>query len=140
MLEGDFYSFEQSLHKFILELYDKICDAMRDELSRSASFEKIQREIGRKKGLKKLVKRDVELQLRTGKKIKYKSLYAKVASNRYEDSRHLFHLHWKVDKKSGPMYQSIMCLLSVICPSFSVSKSILNYLCLLYTSPSPRDS
>ncbi len=127
LLEGDLYEFEQMLHKWTLELYDKICEAMINQVSSGFEFEKIQRKIAQKEGLKKLKLRPVEIQLRTGTKVKYDSLYAKVVPKGYKGSRHLSQLHWKAGKKSGPMYQSLTCLLSVICPSFSLSKEVLNY-------------
>lgn len=127
LLSGDLYVFEQELHKWLLELYDKICEVMIKEVSKSSKFEKIERKIAKERGFKKLRFRRVELQLRTGSKVKYDSLYAKVVPQGYDGSRHLSQIYWKADQKSGPMYQSISCLLSVTCPSFSLSKSILNY-------------
>ncbi|MEM6812702.1 MAG: hypothetical protein AAF549_09580 [Pseudomonadota bacterium] len=127
LLIGDLYGFEQELHEWLLGFYDKICSAMIKQVSSSIKFEKIQREISEKRGLKKLSLRSVELQLRTGTKIRYDSLYAKQVPKGYEGCRHLSHIHWRVDQKSGLMYQSLSCLLSVICPSFMLSKSVLNY-------------
>lgn len=127
LLEGDLYGFEQNLHKWILGLYDKVCEVMIKQVSKSCDFEKAQRKAAKKRGLKKLKVRPVEIQLRTGTKVRYDSLYAKMAPKDYEGPRHLSHLHWKTAHKSGQMYQSLTCLLSVICPSFSLSKSVLNY-------------
>jgi len=127
LISGDFYGFEEALYKWLLELYDKICEVMLNQLGKSNKFDSLQRELAKKNGLKKLKTRRVEIQLRTGTKVKYDSLYAKKSPNSYEGTRHLSHLFWKTEKKSGPMYQSLTCLLSVICPSFSLSKEILNY-------------
>jgi len=127
LLSGDFYGFEEELHSWLLELYDKICELILSQLSKSDKFDKIQRGLAKEKGLKKLRTRPVEVQLRTGTKVKYDSLYAKKSPKEYEGSRHLSHLFWKTDKKSGLMYQSLTCLLSVTCPSFMLSKEILRY-------------
>ena len=127
LLEGDLHEFEQDLYQWILGLYDEICTLMIDQLSKSKSFEQVQRNLARKKGMKKLKQRPVEIQLRTGGKVKYNSLYAKKVPKEYKGSRHLSHLHWNISEKSGPMYQSISCLLSVLCPSFMLSKSVLNH-------------
>lgn len=127
ILSGDLYKFEQLLYKSITNLYDKICESLIGTVVSSSKFEKKQKEIAKNKGLKKLVVRPVELQLRTGTKIKHDSLYAKKAPKGYEGSRHLSMLLWPVFSKSSPMYQSITCLLSVICPSFEMSKSVLRY-------------
>jgi len=124
---GDFYNFELDLHKWIMKIYDKICGAIVMLFSRSQEFEKIQRKIAKSQGLRKLEERQAELQLRTGTKISYPSLYAKSVPKGYEGSRHLSHLHWNIIQKSGLMYQSLMCLFSVICPSFMLSKRLLNY-------------
>jgi len=127
LLKGNLYEFEKELHQWILKFYDRICDALVNEFSKSKCFDKVQRDLAKKKGMKKLKIRPVELQLRTGSKVKYESLYAKQVSKDHQGSRHLSHLYWNISEKSGPMYESISCLLSVICPSFMLSKSILNY-------------
>ena len=127
LLAGDLYSFEQELHEFLLRFYDKICELIISQLSVSSKFEKLQRKIGNLQGCKKLTLRPTELQLRTGSKIKYASLYAKSVPKGYDGPRHLSHLHWQTSQKSGLMYQSLNCLLSVVCPSFMLSKEILNY-------------
>jgi len=127
LLSGELYYFEEELYEWLLTLYDKICSEMLGQLGKSGNFDKGQRELAKVKGLKKLRTRPVEIQLRTGTKVKYDSLYAKKCPKEYEDSRHLSHLFWKTDKKSGLMYQSLTSLLSVICPSFELSKELLNY-------------
>ncbi len=127
LISGDLYNFEQLLYESIMTLYDKICESLINEVSNSAEFIAKQKKEAESKGLKKLVSRPVELQIRTGTKIKYASLYAKKAPKGYEGSRHGSMLIWSSNLKSSPMYQSIICLLSVICPSFDLSKRILNY-------------
>lgn len=127
LLTGDLYNFEKVLYDKITNLYDKICETLIKWVSSRAEFINSQKELAEKKGLKKLVSRPVELQLRTGTKIRYNSLYAKKVLKDYEGSRHLSILLWSSLKKSSPMYQSITCLLSVICPSFDLSKWILRY-------------
>lgn len=87
-----------------------------------------QRNMASQKGLKKLELRTASIQLRTGTKVKLPSLYSKSAPESHCESRHLTHLYWGVVGDAGPMYSSITSLLSVICPSFSVSQSIMNQL------------
>lgn len=127
LLTGDLYNFEDQLYESTMSLYDTICESFISVVSTSARFIEQQKELAKNSGLKKLVSRPVELQLRTGTKIKYASLYAKKAPEGYEGSRHLSMLFWPSYLKSSPMYQSLTCLLSVICPSFEVSKWILRY-------------
>ena len=127
LLTGNFYAFEKLLHEKLLNIYDKICEELLAALSSSIEFITIQKELAKTKGLKKLKVRPVEVQLRTGTKVKCDSLYAKKAPRGYKDSRHLSTLYWSLNLKSSPMYQSITCLFSVICPSFEVSKNLLRY-------------
>ena len=125
--KGEFYEFEQLLFKSMTSLYDSICETLVNLVSTSDEFINRQKEIAETKGLKKLITREVELQLRTGTKIKYDSLYAKITPEDYKGSRHLSMLHWGANLKSSPLYQSITCLYSVICASFEMSKELLRY-------------
>jgi len=127
LLSGDLYNFEKLLHKSITNLYDQICETLIKAVSQSVEFIERQKAVAERIGLKKLVSRPVELQLRTGTKIRYDSLYAKKAPQGYEGCRHLSLVFWQSCLKSTPMYQSLTCLLSVICPSFDLSKWILRY-------------
>jgi len=127
LAEGNLYEFEKLLYQSFSSLYDKTCHALINHLSSTTTFVQIQKDLAQKKGLKKLIERPVELQLRTGTKISYPSLYAKQVPPGYKGSRHLSVLHWSSFSKSSPMYQSLTCLLSVISPSFSMSKELLRY-------------
>lgn len=108
---GDLYSFEQLLYNTITNLYDKICETLIQLISSRIDFINSQKELAKSKGLKKLVSRPVELQLRRGTKIKYDSLYAKKAPKNFEGSRHLSMYLWPSFKKSSPMYQIACCQL-----------------------------
>ena len=127
LLEEGLYKFEQLLHKEVTELYDKVAGLLIGYLSKSAIFEIVQRTLAKEVGLKKIVTRPVQVQLRTGTKIRYDSLYAKKAPPGYEDTRHLSQLFWQSSKGASPMYKSLCCLLSVLCPSFDVTKQVLRY-------------
>lgn len=127
LIENNFYDFEKLLYEKLLSLYDKICEVLLTRLSTSPEFLEIQKTLAKKKGLKKLEFRPLEVQLRTGTKIKFDSLYAKKVPKRYKGKRHLPELYWSLSLKSSPMYQSITCLFSVICPSFEVAKNLLRY-------------
>lgn len=122
------YTFEQLLYESIIALYNNICETLINEVSMSPEFIENQKKLGKEKGFKKLTTRPVELQLRTGAKIKFDSLYAKVVPENYEGNRHLSMGFWQTKMKSSPMYQSLTCLLSVVCPSFEISKEILRYM------------
>lgn len=76
--------------------------------------------------LGKLVKRRARVQLRTGRYVEVEGLYAKKAPPQHKGSRHLLHLHWKVMKGASPGYFSLVCLCSVLCPSFDVAGQVLD--------------
>ncbi|MFK7935647.1 MAG: hypothetical protein AB8G22_19180 [Saprospiraceae bacterium] len=128
LLAGKFYDFEQQLHQAIYELYDLVCYGMITSVSKSKAFVERQRVVATDLGLKKLVPRMATVQLRTGTKLRYESLYAKQAPDSYESTRHLSQVIWKIDDSASPMYQGISCLFSVLCPSFSVAQSLMGYL------------
>lgn len=127
LLKGNLYEFEQKLHQILFSLYDKICDEVICFVGTTSEFVTAQKTKAEELGLKKLEFRKANLQLRTGTKIRYDSLYAKKAPEGYVDSRHLSSLIWQSNLSCSPMYKSLSCLFSVLCPSFEVSKSLLNY-------------
>ena len=127
LLTGKFYDFEQQLHQLIYELYDLICYGMITSVSEREEFVERQKAVAADLGLKKLESRMATVQLRTGTKIRYESLYAKQAPVSYESTRHLSQVIWKVNGSASPMYQGISCLFSVLCPSFSVAQSLMKY-------------
>lgn len=124
---GDLYTFEKLLFEKVLDLYDKISETAIEYVSESPSFISAQESLAKEKGLKKLCFRTSRLQLRTGTQVKYQSLYAKVAPINYTSSRHLSSLLWQTNLNCSPMYQSLCCLYSVLCPSFELGKELLNY-------------
>jgi len=97
-------------------------------VSEREEFVERQKAVAADLGLKKLESRMATVQLRTGTKIRYESLYAKQAPVSYESTRHLSQVIWKVNGSASPMYQGISCLFSVLCPSFSVAQSLMQYL------------
>jgi len=96
-------------------------------VSSTCTFQEAQKAKAVEEGLKKLEFRTAHVRLRTGTRINYTSLYAKVAPIGYKKSRHLSSQLWQTETNCSPMYQSISCLYSVLCPSFEVSKELLNY-------------
>jgi len=127
LLEEGLYKFEQLLYEAVLSLYDQIIKSLIDYLIKSKLFEKIQRALAKEKDLKKLRTRPVQLQLRTGTKIRFDSLYAKKVPIDHEGTRHLSLIALRSSDGASPMYKSICCLQSVLCPSFDVTESLLRY-------------
>ncbi len=127
LLNGNLYEFEQKLHQAIFSLYDKICEEVINFVSKTKEFVNAQKQKAESCCLKKLEFRKGTLQLRTGTKINYDSLYAKIAPEKYKGSRHISALIWQSSLSCSPMYKSLSCLFSILCPSFEVSKSLMNY-------------
>ena len=127
LIGGKFYEFEKSLYQQMLSLYDEVCAGLIKGVSTNQDFITAQKTRAEKEGLKKLEFRESNVRLRTGTKISYLSLYAKTAPCDYIGSRHMASVLWQTTQNCSPMYQSIICLYSVLCPSFMVSKSLLNY-------------
>jgi len=127
LIGGKFYEFEKLLYQQMLSLYDEVCEGLIKVVSTNQDFLTAQKTRAEKEGLKKLEFRESNVRLRTGTKINYLSLYAKIAPSDYVGSRHISSVLWQTKHNCSPMYQSIICLHSVLCPSFSVSKSLLNY-------------
>ena len=127
LLEGNLYEFEKQLHSAFHSLYNKVVEQLISFVSTTSEFESLQRQKAEELGLKNLVFRTATLQLRTGMKVKYESLYAKRVPLGYDQSRHLSSLLWSSGMSCSPMHKSLSCLFSVLCPSFDVAKSLLNY-------------
>jgi hypothetical protein len=127
LLSGRLYEFEQILHQLLIDLYNKISEELIKWISLTPTFVTAQKNKASEKGLKKLDFRKAQIQLRTGKKINYDSLYAKSAPTDYEGSRHLSLLIFQSEESTSPMYKSLSCLHSVLCPSFQVAKELMNY-------------
>ena len=139
LLQGRLYEFESLLFDKIMSLYNSIAGHFIEQISEHSKFHQVQRNKASNLGLKKLETRTASVQLRTGKTIKYESLYAKQKPFNYSGSRHMSHVHWDIMKGASPIYASITCLLSVICPSFEMSKSILRLLGIQTSCSKVRD-
>lgn len=82
--EGHLDEFEQLLYEKFMNLYDQFSNVFISFLSSTQTFNLKQKEKAKELGLKKLVSRQVYLQLRTGTKIKFESLYAKKVPKGYK--------------------------------------------------------
>ena len=127
LVSGDFYSFEQQLHSSLLNLYDKICEHLIVYLSHTEVFLGVQKKLAKENCMKKLALRPSCIQLRTGTRLRYDSLYAKQVQQGHLGTRHLSLKLWNADLSASPMYKSLSCLYSVICPSFATAKTLMNY-------------
>ncbi|MEZ4887546.1 MAG: hypothetical protein R3E32_22630 [Chitinophagales bacterium] len=125
LVNGELYNFEEKLHGSLLGLYDKMCKVLILYISQQEIFLSKQKALAQTKNLKKLTLRFTKLQLRTGTRIRYRSLYAKKIPVDYQEQRHLSDLYWNTQSKASPTFSSLCTLLSVICPSFVVTSMIL---------------
>ena len=125
LITGKLKEFEERLFESCMFLYDRICSEIIKSVSDDEIFIEAQNDLATKQGFKKIVNRDVELQLRTGTKVKFNSLYAKTVPKDYKGSRHLSLQIFGAEMKSSPVYSSLTCYMSVICPSFEVGKNAL---------------
>jgi hypothetical protein len=121
---GDLYGFEESLSEAIQGLYNHVAEAYMNQTAEKLG-PRLRAAAGRLR-LGKLVKRPAKVQLRTGCYVEVEGLYAKKAPQQHTGSRHLLHLHWRVQKGASPGYYSLVCLCSVLCPSFDVAGQVLD--------------
>jgi len=127
LLREGLYSLEEELYGWMSNIYDKLLEGLLSFLSQAAFYTSIQRDLGKQLGLKRLVKRKASIQLRTGTKVSVESLYGKKAPKAHKGTRHLLLLGLGSSDGASPKYKSICCLLSVLCPSFEVSKVVLRH-------------
>lgn len=123
LVKGDLYGFEESLRQTLQEVYNMVAQEYMSISAQKA--EPVLRAKAQRLRLGKLVKRPVQVQIKTGYYVTIEGLYAKKAPKQHEGSRHLLHLYWKVMKGASPGYYSIICLFSVLCPSFEVAGQVL---------------
>lgn len=123
-MSGDLQSFEDNLWQLTLSMYNRIASLV---LSRSSkALEEELREKGRLLGLRKLERRPVSVQIRTGHYVKVEGLYARQVPGGYQGKRQLLSAHWKLLRGASPSYYSTACLFSVVSPSFEVASHILS--------------
>ena len=126
--EDSLYEFETKLQHRMDILYDEFATYCINMVAESDRFTERQRMLAKNLSLKKLKFRPVELELRTGTRLKIPDLYANKVPDTYEGDRHLARLLWKCNNSIISVYRSTISLLSVICPSFEVANRVLKYL------------
>ena len=121
------YVFEESLHKFVMtEIYDKIAKEVIDSVLESAEFESKTKSLASSQRMGKLQKREVSLQLRTGRYIKVETAYARSVPKGFVGSRYLSFQMWGVISHASPSYYSQVSKFSVLCGSFSIVEEVLD--------------
>ncbi len=129
LLTGDLLEFEKTLFGQVTQLYDNLVSTLLNVVSTHPEMKDVLQDFGGKNGLSKLELRETGLQLCTGTTIKIPSYYAKESKFKsYKGTRHLSLSYWGCLKNATPMYYSHVSILSVLCPSFKVSKTLLDKL------------
>lgn len=129
LLTGDLLGFEKDLFCLVSGFYDELCTTILNAVSTSPEMKSALLQFGGRNGLGKLEAREASLQLRTGTTIKIQGHYAKESKFKsYKGARHLSMSYWGCLKNATPMYYSQVSIMSVLCPSFEVSKALLDKL------------
>lgn len=123
---GDFLGFETVLLELFQEFYFKVADFFVNEMSKSVAFCCHLKSIAQAQGLQKLSKRRTKIRIASGHYVYFWSYYAEKVPDNYEKSRFIVHDYFKTIDKASPVYASRITQLSVITPSFSVGKAVLD--------------
>jgi hypothetical protein len=138
LMNGDLHSFEEVLHTVCTDFYNQLAFVFISTAAQSEVMKQKAHILAQKKGLQKPRATEVQLQLRTGHKIKIFSWYASRSQpKRKRKSRkrkrgpngsgyHLILTYWGCLLKASPIYISTVSQLSVLCPSFQIAVQILN--------------
>jgi hypothetical protein len=126
LLKGDMLGFENSLLSLMGELYDNIVVYFLEKVSQEVGFKQKLKKKAREMGLKKFSQRQVKVQIASGSYVSYTSLYAEQAPQDYHGDRSISRAFFKIKGGASPEYQSRVSQMSVITPSFSIAKDVLN--------------
>ena len=129
LIKRNLFEFEKILFSEVTELYNNIAESIIEYALTCEDMKENLRQYGQKKGLGKLKLRETNLQLFTGKTIRYSGYYATNQTVQgYDGTRHIEQAYWGCEKKASPMYYSLISILSVVCPSFDVANEIMGQL------------
>ncbi len=133
LLDGELHKVEDELHALITNLYNQLILIIIIEVANTPEMKEKAKIIGQKKGLGKIRKTTVRLQLRTGKIFAIPSFYASRSKPKRRCKRgpngtgcHLLLAYWGCIDKTTPGYYSYAVQLCILCPSFEIATQILN--------------
>jgi len=131
----DLRGFKEKLYQECLELYNELASTLIASAAETKELEKNAKKLAKEKKLRKVRREKVELQLKTGHKIKISSLFASSQSKSKRkkcgpngSGRHLILDLWSCIKKASPSYYSSVTMLSILCPSFEIECRVLEQL------------
>ena len=136
-VKGDLLTMESRLTEAMTELYNNVAEEVL--FSAALESEPTLRVKAKEHGFGKLEWRMIKVQIKTGHQVEVPSLYACKVPARYEGTRHLHRIHWKLLKGATPSYYSVVSLLSVICPSFEVASQVLGSLSIAHNRERLRE-
>ena len=123
LIQGDMLGFEQSLSSNLLELNNHICDELLPQVADQV-FDEL-KEQAKRKGCRKIVRRPLQIRLRTGHFVEVENPYIKKVPLEYEGSRHLLNNHWHLIGQASPMLYDQVGFCAAICPSFESGYQLL---------------
>lgn len=136
LVVGDFKGFEESLKLEVDNLYDDLSKSIITDVLDTDEMENKAKEIGKKLNLS-VRKTTVKITLCTGTEVTIPSYYGTRHVKKKEKNnkrgpngsgRHLLLDYWGFIGKASPRMYSTLTLLTVICPSYDVCKSVLSSL------------
>lgn len=126
LLTGNLLETERDLQKMFKELYNSTLQDLLNEVGSSKAFKAKLEENYEELGVRDLRLREVRLQIYTGDWISFKSYYARqIDEDITIGSRHLSLSYWSCIKGASLSYASLASAYSVMSPSFSLGKDLL---------------
>lgn len=121
--DGGLNSFEDGLSNVLDDLYNLIAEEVLGVAAERSML--LMKAKAREQRLGKLEKRPLSVQIKTGHYVNVVGLYAKKVPVQFQGSRHLLRAHWRLIHGASPAYYGVVCMFSVLCPSFEVACHIL---------------
>lgn len=126
LLDGDLHSFEEELYQLVMtQIYDALATEFIRDVVANPIFVAKMRLLASSQRMGKLQKREVNLQLRTGRVIKFETHYARKVPKSVDGSRYLCFQYWGIINQASPGYYCQVSKFSVLCGSFEIVKEVL---------------
>lgn len=137
LLSGNLLEFESKLMEGLLTLYNTICGVCLEQAANDLSEFVVSK--SKELGFSKLQEREVGIKLSTGFEVKISSWYGCKVGSDYSGSRYYLLRYWGVLDKCSPSYYDKVSMCSIISPSYSVGRELLNKVNIDNTMSNTRD-
>jgi len=132
---GNFIDFERELNQLCTSLYAELAQLLISDVLHSKEMEKTAQILAQKKGLSKIKKTTVTVQLMTGHYIAIPSWYALRSKGKQKKGKrgpngsgcHLILDYFGFTLKASPGYYSYITMLALLCPSFNCVVRVLEH-------------